>query len=335
MKKVLLLFMFLPSLLFAQNEAYIIVHEQTGKILLEKNATDPKYPASLTKLMTLYITFDALSQNIYTPNSQLTISQKASEQVPSKLGLVAGEKISVRDAVLGVIIKSANDASVVLSENLSGSEQKFSDIMTKTAKQIGLSKTNFENASGLGDDNQYSNAKDLALLGMAIYLHFPQYYDLFSKESFVYKETQYTTHNHLLKNYEGTDGLKTGYIKKSGYNIVASVERQGVRLFGVYLGGNTITERDEKMKNLFNEAFKKFFNIEKRYQKDRLFYLQLGAFSQKANALKKQESYTGSKIENKKDLYLVKIENLSYDEAQRQCEKIKAKKEECLIQSVK
>ncbi|MHA1550167.1 MAG: D-alanyl-D-alanine carboxypeptidase family protein, partial [Alphaproteobacteria bacterium] len=183
MRFLLILFSVLFSFSAIAKEAYIIINEQDGKILLENNATDLRYPASLTKLMTIYLTFDALSKKIMLPNKKMYVSKKAQEQVPTKLNLKEGDKISIENALDAVIIKSANDAAVVLSENLSGSEKTFSTIMTKAAKQIGLSRTNFKNASGLGDDSQVSTAKDLALLGLALYRHFPQYYHLFSKQS--------------------------------------------------------------------------------------------------------------------------------------------------------
>ncbi|MBN2779610.1 MAG: D-alanyl-D-alanine carboxypeptidase [Alphaproteobacteria bacterium] len=245
------IFIFLFSLIFSfsvlAQKAWLVVDGQSGEVILEQNADMQRYPASLTKMMVLYVVFDALKKGVLEEEQYLTVSSRAASQVPSKLGLRLGEKITVKEAVLGLIIKSANDAAVVLSEHLSGKEETFADIMTRAAKQIGLSKTNFENASGLGDDDQVSTAKDMALLGMALYRHFPKYYKWFSKKSFWFKGVEIKTHNHLLKSYPGTDGLKTGYIRKSGFNSIVSVEQKGQRLFGVVLGANSIDARDTEV----------------------------------------------------------------------------------------
>ena len=334
MKLYLILVLILFSFSTHAQEAYIIINEQDGNIILEQNSSDLRYPASLTKLMTIYITFDALSKKIMLSNKKLYTSKKASEQVPTKLNLKKGDYITIKDALDAVIIKSANDAAVVLSENLSGSEKTFSEIMTKAAKQIGLSKTNFENASGLGDDSQVSTAKDLALLGLAIYRHFPQYYHLFSKPSFIYNGIKYKTHNHLLTSYTGTDGMKTGYIKKSGFNILASVKRNNTRLIGVYLGGKTTQARDEAIKKLFDKAFSQL-GIRKTSITTGNAYLQLGAFSQKSNAENIVKNNSSLHIENKNNLYIVKSPKMSYSKAYNTCKEIKQRGKECLLKSVK
>ncbi len=313
MKIFILFCLALTSLPSLAQKAWLVVNEHSGKIILEHNSSNKLYPASLTKMMTIYITFDALKKNIIKKSTLLTTSKKASKQPASKLGLKQGEKITVKTALLSLIIKSANDSAVVLSEHLSGKEKTFASIMTKTAKQIGLSKTNFENASGLGNNNQVSSAKDIALLGLALYRHFPNYYKWFSKKSFTYKGKKIKTHNHLFKRYLGVDGLKTGYIKKSGYNSIVSSKQQGKRLFGVVLGADSIKERDDKMISILNKGFRKLGVNPKQTSIKGGYIVQLGAFSNLQNAKRLINSFNEAnkikitKIDNK-ILYLALLQ---------------------------
>lgn len=244
------------------SEASILIDADTGEILYEKSASEKKYPASLTKLMTLYLVFDALSKNVISEDEYLTVSKNAALKPATKLGLKPGEKITYKDAILGLVIKSANDAATVIAENLSESEEKFADVMTKAAKEIGMKDTVFKDASGLNDYDQITTAKDMALLSLALYKHFPKYYTYFSARSFEYNGKTYTTHNNILDMYDGADGFKTGYTRASGYNLSASAVRtndkgEKKRLIGVILAANGSYERDREMIELLDFGFTK------------------------------------------------------------------------------
>ena len=233
----------------------IVVNAQTGDILYADDADRGHYPASLTKMMTLYMTFDALATRQLTLSQSLAVSAKAARQVPSKLGLRTGETISVENAILALVTKSANDAAVVLAEALGGSESNFAVGMTMKARDLGLDRTTFRNASGLHDRYQHTTPRDMANLAIALIRDFPQFYRYFSTTSFTYQGTTYTNHNNLLGRYPGTDGLKTGYVRAAGYNLAASVVREQTRLVGVVLGGDTAVDRDRAMADLFDRAF--------------------------------------------------------------------------------
>lgn len=235
----------------------ILIDAQTGEVLSSNAADTLRYPASLTKLMTLYITFDALEKGIIKMDDMLPVSRHAANMAPSKLGLRAGEKIKVRDAVMALVVKSANDCAAVLAEGLGYTEQNFAKTMTEVAHELGMSNTTFYNASGLPNKNQKTTARDMAMLGAAMYHHFPQYYKLFSAKKFTYKGRTIYTHNHLLKTFKGADGMKTGFTNAAGYNIVTSAERNGNRVIAVTMGHNTAKLRDKKVADLMNQGFKK------------------------------------------------------------------------------
>ncbi len=249
---------FLFSFLFFLNStcyakyASIIMNEKTGKIYHEINADTRNYPASLTKIMTIYMIFDALKSKKIKMNTKLKVSKKASLQPPSKLGLIAGQTITVKQAILALVTKSANDVAKVVAENIEKSEKKFALKMTKMAKKIGMSRTIFKNASGLPNKGQLSTARDMAKLAILIRKNFPEYFYFFNKQSFLYKGIEYRNHNNLLSSYYGTDGIKTGYTHASGFNLVASVERNGQRIIGVIFGGKTARSRDKHMIKLLN-----------------------------------------------------------------------------------
>ena len=233
----------------------IVVNAQTGAILFADDADRSHYPASLTKMMTLYMTFDALATGQLRLSQSLPVSSQAARQVPSKIGLRTGATISVEDAILALVTKSANDAAVVLAEALGGTESNFAVGMTMKARDLGLHRTTFRNASGLHERYQHTTPRDMANLAIALIRDFPQYYGYFSTTSFTYQGTTYTNHNNLLGRYPGTDGLKTGYVRAAGYNLAASVVRDQTRLVGVVLGGDTAADRDQAMANLFDTAF--------------------------------------------------------------------------------
>ncbi len=235
--------------------ADIIIDTETGRIL---HATDPdglRHPASLSKMMTLYLVFQALESGRLHLNQSLPISANAAEQSPSKLGLRRGQHIRVEDAILGLVTESANDAAVVLAEALGGSEAHFGQMMTQQAHALGMNHSNFHNPSGLPDPVQVTTARDMAVLGHALIYHFPKFYPYFSHTSFTYAGIPHANHNHLMSRYEGMDGIKTGYIRASGFNLVASAVRDDVRLVGVVFGGHSTMERDNQMARLLDQAF--------------------------------------------------------------------------------
>lgn len=235
----------------------IIIDAETGNVLSSSNADSLRYPASLTKLMTLYITFNALDKGLIKFEDKLPVSRNAANRSPSKLGLKKGETITVRDAVLALIVKSANDCATVLAEGLGYSEENFAKTMTEVAQELGMKNTTFKNASGLPNRAQKTTARDMALLGAAMYHHFPEYYKLFATKKFTYNGRTYYTHNHLLKSFEGADGMKTGFTNAAGYNIVTSAERDGHRVIAVTMGHNTIRQRDTKVASLMKKGLQK------------------------------------------------------------------------------
>ena len=247
----------LPSNPAQARYAAIVVDAETGQVLHSVNADTRNYPASLTKMMTLYMVFDALEKGKLTLNQKLPVSKRASGMPPSKLGLKVGDTIRVKDAILALVTKSANDVAVVVAEALAGKETTFAKVMTKRAKAIGMTRTTFRNASGLPNRGQKSTARDMAQLAKALMTDFPQYYHYFSTSRFSYKGRTYRSHNKLLKSYRGTDGIKTGYIRASGFNLVTSVERRNRRLIAVVFGGKTSKSRDRHMVKLLDRGFKK------------------------------------------------------------------------------
>ena len=248
---------FLLSVPAKASTSSIIIDADSGEILSSSAADQLRYPASLTKVMTLYITFDALEKGLIRMDDKLPVSRNAANRSPSKLGLRAGEKISVRDAIMALVIKSANDCATVLAEGLGYSEENFAKTMTKVARELGMKNTTFKNASGLPNRAQKTTARDMALLGAAMYHHFPQYYKLFSAKKFTYKGKTYYTHNHLLKSFEGADGMKTGFTNAAGFNIITSAERNGNRVIAVTMGHDTAKLRDRKVAKLMNMGLEK------------------------------------------------------------------------------
>ncbi|MDA9973403.1 D-alanyl-D-alanine carboxypeptidase [Alphaproteobacteria bacterium] len=247
--------MFFISSAYAKYASFII-NENTKRIYHNSNADTRNYPASLTKIMTLYLVFDALKSKKISMGTKFKVSKRATRQPPSKLYLSAGSKITVRNAILALVTKSANDVATVIAENLGKSERNFAKLMTRKAKKLGMTRTTFKNASGLPNRSQLSTARDMATLGMAIRKNHPKFFKLFKTKSFIYKGIKYSNHNNLLGSYYGTDGIKTGYTNASGFNLVASVERNGQRIIGVVFGGKKARSRDKHMIKLLNKHFK-------------------------------------------------------------------------------
>ncbi len=235
--------------------ASIVIDADTGNVLSEENADAPAFPASLTKLMTLYLTFQALHDGRLQLEQRLGVSAHAAAQEPTKLWLRPGESASVQDMILGIVTRSANDAAVVLAEAQAGSEAAFAARMTAEAERLGMTRTVYRNASGLPNREQRTSARDIARLAIALYRDFPKEYRYFSVREFTFRGREIAGHNHLLEWYDGADGLKTGFIRASGFNLAASAERNDRRLVGVVLGSPTWRLRDRLMAALLDRGF--------------------------------------------------------------------------------
>jgi D-alanyl-D-alanine carboxypeptidase len=237
---------------YAPPTASIVIDGNSGAVLEESNPDALRHPASLTKVMTLYLLFERLDAGKIRLDTPLKVSEHAAEQAPTKLGLKPGQSIAVEDAIKAVVTKSANDVAVVIAENLGGSEQAFAAQMTQKARALGMSRTTYVNASGLPDDDQITTARDQALLGRAIQDRFPRYYRFFSTTAFSFHGRTIRGHNHLLGSVPGVDGIKTGYTRASGFNLITSVHRDSRFIVGVVLGGRSAFERDAHMRALID-----------------------------------------------------------------------------------
>ena len=233
----------------------IVVEAASGKILEQVDPDAPRRPASLAKLMTLYMTFEALRDRRITLDTLVPVSAHAASMEPTKLGLLPGMRLTVEQAILGLVTKSANDAASALGELLGGSEDRFAQMMTLRARALGMSHTTFANASGLPDPNQWSTARDLAMLARHIVTDFPADYHYFSTPSFVFRGCTIYNHDGMLRSYPGADGMKTGYTEASGHNLITSAVRDGVRLIGVELGAGSNAERDVHMAVMLNQGY--------------------------------------------------------------------------------
>ena len=262
MKRVLLSIVFLLGFICNVSakdyKAVLVADIDSGHVLYQENANQLNYPASLTKIMTLYLTFDALEHNRLKLDDYLIVSQYAADAQPVKLGLTAGSKIKVEDAIKAVAVHSANDVARVLAENLQGGKEgNFANLMTRVANEIGLQNTNFENSSGLPNDDHMSTARDIALLSMAVYKHFPQYWKYFGIKSWTYNGKTYTNGNRLLGTYPGCDGMKTGFTNKSKYSLVATAKRNNKHLIAVVLGAENKDVRVQVATKMLNLGFGK------------------------------------------------------------------------------
>lgn len=233
----------------------IVLDADTGRVLSEANADAITYPASLTKMMTLYLAFGALNTGRLGLDQYLPVSVEAASKSPTKLDLHPGQSVSVQDLILGIVTKSANDAAAVLAEGIAGSEPAFADLMSSKAQQLGMKNTFYRNASGLPDPMQHTTARDTALLALALYRDFPHEYRFFATREFVFRGRLIVGHDHLLDWYPGADGIKTGYIRASGFNLATSAVRDGHRLIGVVLGGTSGGSRDRQMGALLDQGF--------------------------------------------------------------------------------
>lgn len=239
----------------AEKYAAFVMDARTGEVLHQDNADEIRHPASLTKMMTLYLAFEALDDGKLSLDQRIPVSSFAESMAPTKLGVRAGQTLLVEHAILGLVTKSANDAAVVLAEAIGGSESQFAAMMTRKARQLGMRSTVFRNASGLPDDDQVTTARDFAMLGRALIQDYPKYYPYFSRRSFAYGGRNLPNHNRLMSRYDGMDGIKTGYIRASGFNLVGSAVRDGRRLIAVVMGGKSAVARDNRMAALLDDAF--------------------------------------------------------------------------------
>jgi D-alanyl-D-alanine carboxypeptidase len=241
----------------SERYAAIVVDARTGNVLAAANADEQRHPASLTKMMTLYMVFEALQEGRLRLDSRVPISDEAASRPPSKLGVPAGQSISVEQAILALVTRSANDVAAALGERLGGSEHRFAQMMTLRARSIGMNRTVFRNASGLPDPDQVTTARDMATLGRRLIQDFPGRYHYFGVTHVEFGAIRIRNHNRMLQTYEGVDGIKTGYINASGFNIVTSATRGDRRIVGAVFGGSSWVERDTHMAALLDQGFER------------------------------------------------------------------------------
>ncbi|MFC0409068.1 D-alanyl-D-alanine carboxypeptidase family protein [Roseomonas elaeocarpi] len=235
--------------------ASIVIDARSGNILEAANPDELRYPASLTKMMTLYLLFEALRDGRMTLDSRMVMSADAASQQPSKLGIPPGTSITAEQAILALVTLSANDVAYMIGESLGGDAYHFAQLMTQKARSIGMVNTTFRNPNGLPDPDQFSTARDMATLGRRLYIDFPDRYHYFSTQQFNFGGRRIRSHNHMVGTYDGVDGIKTGFISASGFNIVTSAQRQGQRLVAVVFGASTWSERDRHAAALLDQGF--------------------------------------------------------------------------------
>lgn len=239
----------------ANHYSALVVDASTGHVLYEKDAAAVRYPASLTKMMTLYLTFDAIKRGKLDMDDELVVSAKAASQPQTNIALEKGDRLPVKTAIESVVVRSANDSAMVLAEAIGHTEWDFALMMSQKARELGMKNTVFHNPNGLPDNRQHTTAFDMARLAIALRRDFPEYYPFFKLQSVTYKGVTYPGHNHVMERYPGADGVKTGYIRASGFNLVTSVQRDGYTLVAVIMGGNSAQSRDNQMINLLDRTF--------------------------------------------------------------------------------
>ncbi len=234
----------------------LVIDANTGNVLYEKNANSLRYPASLTKMMTLYLTFDALKKGKLQLDDRLWVSAKAARQPQTNIALSKNEKILVRTAIESIVVRSANDAAMVLAEALGKNEWNFAQMMSQKARALGMRNTVFRNPNGLPNMQQHTTAWDMARLAIALRRDFPEYYPFFKEQTLTFRGVMYPGHNHVMERYSGVDGVKTGYIRASGYNLVTSIRKNGYTLVAVIMGSPSARSRDNRMIALLNHVFR-------------------------------------------------------------------------------
>lgn len=259
-----------PAKAFAARAASMAIDANTGEVLHAEAADQPRFPASLTKMMTIYLAFEAVEKGQTSFSRKIKISQEAASAAPSKLDLDPGEEIALIDAIKALITKSANDVAIAVGEHLAGSEARFAELMTQKARAIGMSQTTFKNASGLPDPAQVTTARDMVTLAIRLQDDFPKHYPMFAMRSFTYNGGSFANHNTLLGNVEGIDGIKTGYTRMSGFNLVSSIRRDGKHVVAAVFGGATAGLRNVQMRLLLNRALAKASRVKTRQQAPQL-----------------------------------------------------------------
>jgi serine-type D-Ala-D-Ala carboxypeptidase (penicillin-binding protein 5/6) len=262
MKKLLIAFSFCVAILSLSTSAeagsaQFLLDARTGEVLASENPDELNHPASLTKMMTIYMVLDAIHAGKLSWDSPVPFSKYASARPPTKLRVKPGDSITVKEAVLAMIVLSANDVATAVGEKLGGSEEGFAALMTRKARSLGMLNTTFFNASGLPNDQQFTTARDMSTLGVALMRDFPRDYELFATKSFAFRGRTINGHNNLMYRYKGMDGIKTGYTNASGFNLVSAVENKGRRVIGVVMGGRTAASRDKLMEKLIDANIKK------------------------------------------------------------------------------
>ncbi|MCR9224927.1 MAG: D-alanyl-D-alanine carboxypeptidase [Hyphomonas sp.] len=242
----------------AEKYASIVIDLETDQVLHARHADAPRYPASLTKAMTLYMLFDAMKSGEVKLYEQLPVSRAAASQPPSSLRLRAGSTITTKDAINALITKSANDVAVVVAERLGGTEQRFATLMTAKAEAMGMESTTFKNASGLPNSQQLSTARDMSVLAERLLQDHADYYGYFANTKFSWGRANYRNHNKLIGKVSGVDGIKSGYTRASGFNLMASAKRRGRRVVAIMFGGSTARSRDQHVSDLIEAAYKSF-----------------------------------------------------------------------------
>ncbi len=349
-------FLILSSSVTFAKKAAIVIDFDTKEVLFEVNANTKNYPASLTKIMTLYILFDQIEKGLLTYDTKLKVSKIASSRSPSKLYLEAGSYIKVEDAIMALIIKSANDVATVVAENISGTEKDFAKLMTRYARNLGMANTTFKNASGLPNRAQLTTARDISILSHALISNFPEEYKLFSKQNFTYNGKTYKTHNKLMLSYQGADGIKTGYIKASGFQLAFSAVRNNKRLVGVIFGGDTGKQRDRSLKIIMDKEFAEL-GINKKEKKSTIvkketkqtktnsYSIVVGTFKYRNNAEKQlkliKSKYPKTTTAKKANIVLIKVsgkqlyesrfENFTKKEAYSACKRLKKYNRDCFV----
>jgi D-alanyl-D-alanine carboxypeptidase len=355
----------------AARYASLIVDERTGSVLHAVNPDSRVFPASLTKMMTLYMIFESLVSKQITFGHKFRVSRRAARRPSSKLGLKRGQTITVRDAIGTLATKSANDVATVVAEGLGGTEERFAQMMTSRAHLLGMTRTVFRNASGLPDKRQVTTARDMVRLSLAMRRDFPQFQHYFSMKSFTYRGRKYKNHNRMLTRFKGTNGMKTGYVRASGFNIVVSVERSGERLIGAVFGGKTAGKRDSHMITLLKRVLATIAEnkkhkpalpaiasqsklvslasiapaarLETEEERDG-WAIQVGAFERFAPAhlaatragrlapgLNRARVEIKSTLSNRGHVYRARLAGLSEARAGRACETLKKRKMTCLV----
>ena len=351
-----LIVIFTTSESFAKKAA-IVIDFDTKEVLFEVNANTKNYPASLTKIMTLYILFDRLEKNQITNQTKLKVSRIAASRSPSKLYLEEGSTIKVEDAIMALIIKSANDVATVVAENISGTEKEFAKLMTSYARNLGMTNTTFKNASGLPNRAQLTTARDISILSHALISNFPEQYKLFNTQKFTYKGKTYKTHNKLMLSYEGADGIKTGYIRASGFQLAFSAVRNNKRLIGVIFGGDTGSQRNKSLKIIIDKEFaelgmskkekKTMVKKETKKTNPNSYSIVVGTFKYRNSAEKQlkliKSKYPKTTTAKKSNIVLIKVsgkqlyesrfENFSKKEAYTACRRLKKYNRDCFIRS--